>query len=78
MKTIRKRNMVAAVLVASVTFTSVAWAEEGASSSEDSSAELAKKLQNPVADLISVPMKLDWDTGIGPAPRPPRCSAWSR
>jgi len=33
----------------------------------DQSAELAKKLSNPVADLISVPMKLDWDTGIGPA-----------
>ena len=33
----------------------------------DQSAELAKKLSNPVADLISVPMKLDWNTGIGPA-----------
>jgi len=33
----------------------------------DDAAELAKKLQNPIADLISVPMKLDWDTGIGPA-----------
>jgi len=33
----------------------------------DDAAELAKKLQNPIADLISVPAKLDWDTGIGPA-----------
>jgi len=32
----------------------------------DSNAELAKKLSNPVASLISVPLKLDWDTGIGP------------
>ena len=32
----------------------------------DDQAELAKKLQNPVAALISVPTKLDWDTGIGP------------
>jgi len=30
-------------------------------------ADLAKKLQNPIADLISVPIKLDWDTGAGPA-----------
>ena len=32
----------------------------------ENEADLAKKLNNPVADLISVPMKLDWDTGIGP------------
>jgi hypothetical protein len=30
-------------------------------------AELAKKLQNPVASLISVPMQNNWDFGIGPA-----------
>ena len=28
--------------------------------------ELAKKLQNPVADLISVPIQNNWDFGIGP------------
>jgi hypothetical protein len=33
----------------------------------DDAAELAKKLQNPIAALISVPIKLDWDTGIGSA-----------
>ena len=35
--------------------------------SADEAADLAKKLQNPVAALISVPIKVDWDTGIGPA-----------
>jgi hypothetical protein len=30
-------------------------------------AELAKKLNNPVADLISVPIQNNWDFGIGPA-----------
>lgn len=34
---------------------------------ETSSEELAKKLQNPVADLISVPFQSNWDFGIGPA-----------
>ena len=30
-------------------------------------AELAKKLQNPIASLISVPLQNNWDFGIGPA-----------
>jgi hypothetical protein len=33
----------------------------------DDAAELAKKLQNPVASLISVPIQSNWDTGIGSA-----------
>ena len=36
----------------------------------DDSAELATKLQNPVANLISVSPKLDWDTGIDRAGGP--------
>ena len=33
---------------------------------EESQAELAKKSLNPVADLISLPFKLDYDRNIGP------------
>jgi hypothetical protein len=34
---------------------------------QNEAAELAKKLQNPVANLISVPIQNNWDFGIGPA-----------
>ena len=50
---------VASALVASAFFAQQA--------SADDDSELAKKLQNPIAALISVPVKLDWDTGIGSA-----------
>ena len=33
----------------------------------DEEADLAKKLNNPVAALISVPIQNNWDFGIGPA-----------
>lgn len=35
-------------------------------SADQAAAELAKKLQNPVASLISVPIQNNWDFGIGP------------
>jgi hypothetical protein len=38
-----------------------------ADDAQDEQAELAKKLQNPVANLISVPIQNNWDFGIGPA-----------
>jgi len=39
----------------------------GGEAAQDSQAELAKKLSNPVASLISVPIQNNWDFGIGPA-----------
>ncbi len=41
--------------------------ESAAATEQAKEAELAKKLQNPVANLISVPIQNNWDFGIGPA-----------
>lgn len=38
----------------------------GTAAGNSQEAELAKKLQNPVADLISVPIQNNWDFNIGP------------
>ncbi|MCE5232528.1 MAG: transporter [Mizugakiibacter sp.] len=55
----------AAALAAAMPIRFSVAAEESADTNQD--AELAKKLQNPVAALISLPFKLDYDAGIGPA-----------
>jgi len=47
-------------------FMSRAFAADAASGGE-SSAELAKKLANPVSSLISVPLQLNFDENVGPA-----------
>jgi hypothetical protein len=59
-----KNSAVIAVLVSVI----VLMASVSAQAEEEaSSAELAKKLQNPVADLISLPLQSNWDFGIGRA-----------
>lgn len=53
----KKRTVVLLCLII-ILIASPLWAQE--------EAELAKKLVNPVADLISVPLQNNWDFGIGP------------
>ena len=33
---------------------------------EPAGAELAKKLANPISDLVSVPFQFNWEQGVGP------------
>ena len=83
MNTTSKRNLPAVLIFACALAALTASAQDNAgtnspstlsaatagaeSETNDDSADLAKKLQNPVANLISVPIQNNWDFGIGPA-----------
>lgn len=58
-------STIARCLLAALAFTLPATASESGSADPDAAAELARKLQNPVASLISVPLQANWDFGIG-------------
>jgi hypothetical protein len=82
MKTKYRQSLLAAALVGMLAFTtSTVYAQEqvvaakgaaepakdeAAGGNDHSDAELAKKLQNPIASLISVPIQNNFDFGAGP------------
>ncbi len=53
-------------LVGVMTITTPIFAQEAATDAKAAAAELAKKLSNPVAALISVPLQNNFDFGAGP------------
>jgi hypothetical protein len=53
--------ILAATCVAAILLATPLWAAE-----EESNSELAKKLQNPIADLISIPFQNNVNFGYGP------------
>ena len=59
----------AALLCAAVvpTPTAVAQTSGAPTAADDEQADLAKKLNNPISNLISVPFQSNWDLNIGPA-----------
>ena len=66
MKTKNRITMVLAMFFsAAMVFGLTTLNAAAAEKATDDAAELAKKLSNPIASLISVPIKLDYDTGIG-------------
>jgi hypothetical protein len=53
------------ILVTGFAYTPLAQAEATENHSEENDNDLALKLQNPVANLISVPIQNNWDFGAG-------------
>ena len=63
-----KSKIILLALVSALAFTTTAlFAQDAATDEKAAAAELAKKLANPVASLISVPIQNNWDFGIGSA-----------
>lgn len=62
-----KQILTFAVLATTLASAATLFAQEAATDEKAAAAELAKKLSNPVASLISVPIQNNWDFGIGPA-----------
>ena len=62
---IMKNNLALAALLLALTVR--LHAQDATSTNANSEAELAKKLNNPVAALISVPLQNNWDFGLGQA-----------
>ena len=53
--------VVGAILVPSV------WAQESADAPAGEESDLAQELTNPVADLLTIPIQMNYDQNIGPA-----------
>ena len=58
---------VATVCLLTVT-SSIGYAQQAAApAAGGESAELAKKLSNPISDLVSVPFQFNWEQNVGPS-----------
>jgi hypothetical protein len=54
------------LLIAVLPVVAHAQQDAGSRADETDSSSLAKKLNNPIADLVSIPFQFNWNTGVGP------------
>jgi len=64
--TMKSKILLAAALLCALALTPSLRAQDAATDDSGAAAELAKKLSNPVAALISVPLQNNFDFGAGP------------
>ena len=57
---------VATVCLLTVT-SSIGYAQAAKPAAAEETAELAKKLSNPISDLVSVPFQFNWEQNVGPS-----------
>ena len=62
----RALMLIFVVVLTSLTLVDPTRAQEATDAAGDK-AELAKELTNPLADLVTIPIQMNYDSGIGPA-----------
>ncbi len=57
---LRRHSVIATVLFCTMVFISTVFAQDSTTNDDAANAELAKKLQNPIASLVSAPLQNNW------------------
>jgi len=63
----RQATAIAIAAVITLAAPAISSGQEAAPAAAAESADLAKKLSNPVSDLVSVPFQFNWEQNVGPA-----------
>ena len=62
----KKASAFALIFTVALSLPAESRGQQAAPPTADESAELQKKLSNPISDLVSVPFQFNWEQGVGP------------